>query len=427
MAHAKFSASGSDRWLNCPGSIRLAEVLPKSKSSVYALEGTAAHALGEACLRQGSSSSRWAKGQYIDVTEDKAKFLTASKPLTNPPPEIVLVTDDMIEAVDAYLDVVADIKAELGEHIETRIEARLDLSWIRPNMFGTADYVAAKWMDTLVVIDYKHGKGVRVNAVNNSQLKYYALGAAKEFDFEFEKVIMIVVQPRIYSSEGPAQRHEITMDELRRFEKELAEGYDRAQEEDSMLNPGDWCKFCPALGVPPGQLGHCAPSWKKAEEVAMADFANAPALVDQEELPVPSTPEQLSKALQWIPFIDNWCKRVAAEAENQALTGVEIPGFKLVEKRTNRKWSDFALEEEIVKEIKTGFGLTDEDLYEPPKLKTPPKIEKLLKAAQKRELAATGLVVKPQGALTLVSQADNREAKIPQLAAASDFENAPDT
>lgn len=422
--HAEFSASGSDRWLNCPGSIRLARVLPRSKSSIYALQGTAAHAVGESCLHNNVYRADFRKGQYVDIAMEEPKFFVSSEPIENPPATTFLIDQDMIDAVNVYLEFVEELKVEMPD-AETEIEARLDLSWVRPNMFGTGDFIIANWMDVLHIVDYKHGKGVGVEAYNNSQMKYYALGAAKRYNFEFETVRMTIVQPRYYHADGPIRTHEMSMAELRLFEKELADGYDRAIKDDSMLNAGDWCKFCPALGILPGQPGHCEASWIKAQEVAKSDFTNAPALTDK-EIPLPATPEEYAKALEWLPFIDNWSKRVAAAAEAIALQGTKIPGRKLVEKRTIRRWSDFATEEDIVKELKEDFDIADEDLYAPPKLRSPAQIEKLLRAPEKRKLAATGLIVKPEGALTLVSEADSRPEKVPQLQAASDFKGAPD-
>lgn len=427
MAHAKFSASGSKRWMNCPGSIALSEAAPKKGSSVYAMLGTAAHALGEECLAKGHATPKWAKGQYIDIgQEDKVRFLTASKPLENPPPTMILVDEDMIEAVQVYLDTVRQVYEELGGKAEAEmaLEQRLDLSWLRPNMFGTADCKIAKWMDTLVIIDYKHGKGVSVEIEGNTQLRYYALGAAAEYDFEFEKVRMIIVQPRCHHSDGPVREEVITMAELRAFEKQLAEGYDRANEESAILNPGEWCKFCPALGIPPGEPGHCEASWAKVQEMAKTDFELAPALDDG--IPIPTTPEQLSLALQWVPFIDAWCKRVSSAAEAAAQSGVEIPGFKLVQKRTIRKWNDFVQDEDLEQELTKTLGLKTEDLYAEPKRLTPPQLEKKLDKAGKALLANSGLVVKPDGALTLVANTDPRQAQVPQLQAQTDFEGAPE-
>lgn len=426
--HAEFSASGSDRWLNCPGSIRLARELPRSESSVYAMEGTAAHAVSERCLHAGVFSADFMKGQYVDIEGEKPRFFVSNPPLEVLQPTTFLIDQDMIDAVNIYLEFVEEVLAEMPD-AEVEIEAKLDLSWLRPGMFGTGDLVVAQWMDHLHIIDYKHGKGVGVEALNNSQLKYYALGAAKKYDFQFEKVTMTVVQPRFFHSEGPIRSHTMSMAELRLFEKELAEGYDRAQEEDSMLNPGDHCKFCPALGVPEGHPGHCSESWKKAQEVAMVDFANAPPLEVEEAtevIPLPRSPEEFARALAWLPFIDNWSKKVAAAAETMALQGIKIPGYKLVEKRTIRKWTDFATEEDIVEELVNEFGLEREELFKEPKLLSPTQIEKKLKAADKRKLAATGLIIKPEGALTLVSEADSRAEKVPQLQAAADFAGAPE-
>lgn len=423
MAHAEFSASGSDRWLNCPGSIRLARIAPKGRSSVYAMEGTAAHYIGERCISNNVKPASY-KGFYLEVNDGEVKAYKSSKPLDILPPNVFLVDDEMITAVEVYVDLIEDIRKEHPDADEY-IEKRLDLSFVRPNMFGTGDYISAEWLGTLYVVDYKHGKGVKVDPVENSQLMYYGLGAAKLVDFDIERVVLIVVQPRIYDEEGPVRRWDTTVERLKRFEKELAEGYDRAQENDSMLVAGDWCKFCPALGVP----GLCTAAEEKVMEIAKSDFAEMP--IDGVEgspvIPFPANKIELEKALAWLPFIDAWSKKVAAHAETLALGGEKIQGRKLVEKKTNRKWNDFIEQEELEKELSETFNIEVKDLYEEPKFLSPAKVEKMLTAAKKRELAATGLIIKPTGALTLVKDSDPRAEVIPQLAndkAAEDFKES---
>lgn len=330
------------------------------------------------------------------------------------------VDDDMIQAVNVYLELVAELKAAHPD-AECKIEARFDLTFVRPNMFGTGDFMLYDWvLRKLIIVDYKHGKGVPVEVEDNPQLKYYGLGGAHEVDYEVDSVDLIVVQPRCPHEDGPVRTYSLTIAELRKFEKELAEGYDRAEEPDSMLSPGEHCKFCPALGVP----GLCTASEEKVMEVARNDFAMMP--IENDEIPMPRTALEMQKALMWIPLVDAWCKKVKGHAEAIALQGETVPGYKLVTKKTNRAWNDFQSPEEIVTELGEKFGIESDAMFEKPKMLTPAKVEKLLTAKQKRELAATGLIIKPHGALTLVHESDAREAQVPLLQAAEDFKNLPE-
>lgn len=445
MAHAKFSASGSSRWLNCPGSIRMAEMSPKQKSSFFAMEGTAAHDLGEKCIMAGLTTAASYKGTYSMVMDNGAvSMFKPNKDVKPDAPNVFLIDDAMIEAVDVYIDLVNELRKEHPD-AEEFIEARLDLSFIRPNMFGTGDYMLADWTArTLYIVDYKHGKGVPVEVEDNPQLKYYGVGGAHRvggYD-DYDRIVLIVVQPRCPHEDGPVRRWETTPAALRLFERQLAEGVDRASLDDAMLQAGTHCKFCPGAGT-------VCPEFNMAvAREAGADFAMEPvefqrlegaqegALATQAELPMPLTPAEFQRALKWVPMVDAWVKKVKAHAEDLVLSGqMKIPGQKVVAKKTNRKWSDFMTEEELIEHILKGDPeIKREDLFEPAKMKGPAKVEKLSKAMkvhinrvatveelQDPDTAPLQLVYKPEGAPTIAPESDPRAELDITTDVASDF------
>lgn len=175
-AHAKLSASESSRWINCPGSVRAIENLPpelQRKSSIEADRGTAAHSLAELAYAK-KKPARYFLGKEIMG---------------------FVVNEDMADAVQVYLDIIKDLKKEFPDG-DVFVEKRFHLDWLHPDCFGTNDFSIAQMFGTLVVVDYKHGAGVEVHPENNSQLMYYATGIAKEYDFNFDKIRLGIVQPR---------------------------------------------------------------------------------------------------------------------------------------------------------------------------------------------------------------------------------------
>lgn len=178
-AHARLSASGSKKWLNCPGSVRLEERIPESESG-FAAEGTAAHALGE--LKIKLAANMISRVAY----HKKAAAIEAD--------------EEMQEYTDGYRDyVIEQYNAVKASCPDTRlmIEEKIDLSDYIPDGFGTGDALVIG-DGTLDIIDLKYGKGVQVAAQENSQLRLYALGAlmANDWLFDIKTVRMHIYQPR---------------------------------------------------------------------------------------------------------------------------------------------------------------------------------------------------------------------------------------
>lgn len=453
-AHAKLSASGAKRWMNCPGSIRMAEELLargiEPGSSEFARLGTAAHGLGEQCLRTGEQSRDWIGGVvYLDDDEDCL--------LIRPDPDMAglalgveceergftgyPIDDEMADAVNVYLETVRDDLAEGGPHAELSVERRFDLSHLHPNMFGTNDASVTLPFDWVKVHDYKHGQGVAVEVEENVQELYYALGVAYSIDWAFENVELVIVQPRCPHPDGAVRRWSTTKDYLREFEKELIAAAKRTEEPDAPLCAGEWCQFCPAAP-------YCPELKEKAFATALVDFGEPGVSIELTTyVAAPeTTDEDLRARLDAIPLLDAFYKAVETEAMRrlrESPTG-EAFGYKLVRKKSNRAFrKDLTIEvdgEELPLSIKDALlaeGFPEADLYEEPKMKGPAKIEKLRPPAMMAELKKQGCkapareiaaiisryTYKPEGGITAVPESDPRPAVDPSAAALSDFDS----
>ena len=374
-AHArKFQPSSSKRWINCPGSIRLSAGIPDT-SSVFADEGTAAHQTSEKILRG-------------ELREEK---LIGHVETVNG--QDYTIDEEAAEAIMVYVDVCRDYMERAKEFI---IEQRLDMTHVAPEMFGTADFVAYdEDKQKLIVCDLKFGRGVAVEA-DDPQLLIYAMGAAKLFHNRGVRTIeMCVVQPRCYHPDGPVRRYTISPPDLLDMEADIADAAKRAEKDDAALNPGAWCKFCKAAAICPAML-------QVVNEAAKIEFG--------EPAPVTAmTPKELSKTLAKVDLVEDWCRRVREYAFAEAQRGRIAPGWKLVQKRAQRKWID----EENASRLLANLGVEDEEMFTK-KLVSPAAAEKLV---GKKGVALLGdLIVKESSGVTLVSEDDPRPAVAPDAA-----------
>lgn len=373
--HALLSASSSKRWLNCTPSARLEEQFGRENAGPYAEEGTAAHALAEhkvkKCLRKRSK-----------------------RPVSD------YQCDEMEECTDGYASYVME-QVELAKQDckdpVVLIEQRLDYSAYVPEGFGTGDLliVADK---TLTVIDLKYGKGVAVDAEWNPQMMLYGLGALELFDaiYDIETVRMTIYQPRLES----VSTWEISVPDLMEWvETELKPKAQLAIRGEGEFHCGSWCRFCKAKNT-------CRARAEEYLRLAQMEF-KPPALLSDEEI---------AEVLKVADELAKWSADVYDFATDEAIThGKKWTGFKLVEGRSNRKYTD----EEEVAEAAKAAGYTD--IYKK-SLVGITEMEKLMGKKKFAEVLGK-LVYKPQGKITLVTESDKRQ-EIQTATAEADFKEA---
>ena len=359
--HAILSASSSDRWLHCPPSARLCETY-EDKGSDYAAEGTDAHELCEYKLK-------------------KALGMDASDPTEN----LTWHNEEMEDCANGYaayiLEMVEAAKESCADP-KVLIEQRVDFSrWVEQG-FGTADCIIIA-DGTLRICDYKHGLGVLVDATDNPQMKCYALGALELFDdiYDIDNVSMTIYQPRRQN----ISTFEISKDELYRWADEvLKPTADLAFAGDGNFLCGEWCGFCKAKH-------ECRARAEANLTLAQYDFKLPPLLEDSEIEYILSRADELVA----------WASDIKEYALQQAISGKEWAGWKLVEGRSNRKYSN----EEAVIQAVTDAGF---DPYEK-KLLGITAMQKRLGKSRFDELL-TAYIEKPQGKPTLVPESDKRPA-----------------
>ena len=359
--HAILSASASDRWLNCPPSARLCEAY-EDKGSDYAAEGTDAHALCEFRLKQ-------------------ALGIPAENPIEN----LSWYNEEMEECAAGYAAYVVELletaKQTCSDPV-VMIEQRVDFSrWVQEG-FGTADCILIT-DGVLNIVDYKHGKGVEVRAEGNTQLSLYSLGALEIFDgiYDIDRVCVHIFQPRksnVVSS---------MMDKIDLYEwadTELTEKAQLAYEGQGSFSCGEWCRFCKAKA-------ECRERAEANMALARYDF-QTPALLDDEEI---------ADILGKVDALTAWASDVKEYALQQAISGKDWTGWKLVEGRSNRKYTNDAVVAATVESA--GF-----DPYER-KVLGITAMQKLLGKSRFEELLAP-YIEKPQGKPTLVPESDKRPA-----------------
>jgi len=367
--HARLSASSAHRWLHCPGSIALGEQCPAPPPSPYAEEGTLAHSLAEVSLR-------YQAGQIDSDTLSERYAAIAAQDACD---------GEMQDAIGEYSVRVLEHLATAGPDAVLLVEQRLDLSEWVPEGFGTTDAVIIG-NGVLEVVDLKYGKGVRVDAEGNPQLRLYGLGAAALFRglYDFDRVRMTIVQPRldhVSTEELPLKELELWGEEdVKPRAKMAAAGTDH-------LAAGDWCRWCPAKAV-------CRKRAEKNLELARYGFDD-PALL---------LPDEIAEILRRADELQKWAADVSEYALQHALQGEHFRGWKLVEGRSVRKYAD----ELKVAEALKAAGFEEALIYER-KLVGLTALEK--NVGKKNVAAALGdLIVKPAGKPVLVPESDKRPA-----------------
>lgn len=373
--HALLSASGASRWINCPPSARLTEGMA-DKWSAYADEGTAAHEYAEIKLTRRLTKCNSADRERLDKQAEALK--------TNR-----YYNAEMEACIQQYADLVEERFLEArsrsdSEDATVLLEAKLDLTEWVPDGFGTSD-VAIISDGVLEVIDLKYGKGVPVSAINNSQLRLYALGALSEFGwmYDIHTVRMTIIQPRLDS----VSTDEISVEELNEWAESVVKpAASLAYAGEGEYKAGDHCRWCLAKG-------NCR---ARADEnlKAIAYEFQEPALLSNEEI---------GPILHIAGQLQSWVKDVQEYALEQALRGEKIPQWKLVEGKSKR----FITDTKKAAALLTEAGYSEDKLYKPRELRAMTALEKAVGKKNFAEILGD-LITKQAGKPTLVAETDSR-------------------
>ena len=379
--HARLAPSAAHRWINCPASVDYCEALKAADPnfdppSIYAAEGSSAHIVAADVLENGGTAL-----QRVGTTIEVDGFTFE-------------VDREMAEYVRQYVEYVKSITTS-----DRYIEQKLKLEH-EPRSFGTADVVHID-KGTCVVVDLKYGKGVRISAQDNPQLKLYALAAYNYFSlyYDIERFELHVAQPRLnHYDVFRLDREELLnwhIDVVNPVVADIHNGI-------GLFEPGEWCSnaFCPAKKVCP----HRAKAMWGMLDFKDLDSPGEPAQVSDQALG-----EILAQGAKVRPFLSD----MEDLARERLLGGADVPGWKMVEGRSIRKWKSEADAEMALRKTKLRVGD-----YIRKKLVTPAQLEQVTKGRKghydmKKQGFMSEHIEKPPGKPSLVSSADPRRAYSP--------------
>lgn len=426
-SHAKLSPSSAHRWMQCAGSMILEKDFPNT-SSEHADEGTAAHFLASECLEQTKNATDFLN-QEIVIAKGNAHWITPSDLNTDGLSRFT-VDLEMTENVQKYLDAVRS----QADGNELLVEQRVDFSSFigAENAFGTSDAIVLT-DNEIQAHDLKYGRGVKVDAEGNEQLKLYALGALNNFGAfgDFQQVRLVIHQPRLnHYSESV-----YTVEELYEFAAKANNqtSYIRVLEEglesgdggaiadfEASLNPGEkQCQWCKAKATCPALEKHLL-------QTVIGDFDDLDAVdlnaqIDTATGEVTSLENtRLGKLFAAVPLLKSWSDAVSGAVHNKLHSGESVPGFKIVQdKQGNRAWANAEEAEATLKSMR----LKTEEMYDL-KLISPTTAEKLKKEnviGPRQWSKVESLITRADGKPTVVPESDKRPAL--NVNPQNDFEN----
>lgn len=388
MKHARLSASSAHRWMVCPPIIALEELSGVSdRGSSYALEGTSAHTLAELKLREYLSKGKAKKavqGEIEAFREDTSWY-----------------DQEMEGATDQFRDTVIEIYNSHPTLAQIELEQRVRFDKWVPGGFGTGDVIITS-PGAIEIVDLKYGKGVKVEAYQNPQLMLYALGAFDAYDwlYDFETITMTIVQPRL----DHVDSFTVTRGELLYW----ANNYVAPRAALADQGIGEWNITEDVMRFSKVR-GRLRPQYDKNKAFIQDYEYGEGALLKLEDL---------SAILKEADQIKRWLSDVEGYALQSLLDGKEIPGFKVVAGRSNRKIVD---PEGLVARLKAE-GFKDSQLYKAPQLESLGALEKLVGKSEFESLASE-YMIKPEGKPTVVPTSDKRPALNSETSAQADFDH----
>lgn len=398
--HSNLGPSSAERWMTCPGSVAAIASLPVVPgSSIHAAEGSAAHGLCEAYVT-GKLTLKALMAKVGTVIKHDGFDIT--------------VTDEMVDAVIEWKDLIDADTAALkdlfpGKTVEGRAEVRVYATSVSKQLYGTADYVLFVKGLALKVYDFKYGQGVAVDVERNKQMAIYALAAMDTMTGRMNydgSVELVIHQPR--AGGDSIRRWTVPNEWASQFVHELNKAVFLALSQSAPRVPSEkacrWCAFKPL----------CPEAHADVQKQAMTDFEDVPKKLPESGLPdISGLPlEVLVKAFEHEEYVTAWFESVRLHLKGRLEAGLPVPGYKLVEGRSNRKFID------DLKVIEAFEDLLGEALLEPRKLISPAKLEKIVGKGK-----IDHLTFKPEGGKSIAKDSDARPAA--KNSAERDFEALP--
>jgi hypothetical protein len=415
-AHSYWSASKFESLMLCPGKIVLEDGAPDN-TNAYAAEGTAAHQVLTWALQNDRPAAAYV-GRLVHLDG-------RGKPCAPDASVYTFEVDvEMAEHVQTCIDYCLDLKgddgvlfADIRVNYSTYLDVAEDTAW------GTADVIIARG-DELIVVDFKYGRGVEVDAEKNPQMSLYGLGALQAYQdlvADFERVRLAISQPRVKSA--PSE-WDCSVDELETWGRSTARSAvntcknatgpatDFKQWAEHFLRPAEKaCKFCKAKATCPALRAEVSYTTSLTEPATPDEFANVEIITDGIKDAAYCDATWIGACLSKVDLIEDWCKAIRAEAERRLLAGDKVPGFKVVQgKKGNRQWADAKVAEETLKTMRVKL----EDMYDF-KLISPTTADKLAKAGTigpRQWPKLQSLITQNEGKPHVAPESDSRPALV---------------
>lgn len=396
-SHALISPSSFERWSHCTAAPRFEEQFPAGEATEYAQEGTLAHSVCELFGRK----------KFTPMST--RKFNSELKKLKESP----LWKDEMERTAQFYVDFLVEKANTFEAHPIIMFELKVDLSDYIPDGFGSCDNVMIGG-DVLRITDYKHGTGIKVSSINNGQMRLYALGALKYFSLIYgdsiKRICTAIVQPRITEE---VTEEWISVDDLRAWGETVKPKSQAAYMGMGTYEAGEWCRFCRGKAQCRARAQYYAgfERYKDAFIEGQMTEENSDSYWRAEamgaEMPPLLSDKEIGDLLTKAAELSAWYSDLQEYARDAILAGREIPGWKVVEGRSNRAFTDT----DKALEIMRGQGFDDAILYD----RNPKSLAQLEKLVGKKQFAELmgDLITRPRGKPTLADANDERASYTP--------------